>query len=72
MEVFNVSFFNLDIYVPNECQDSPSFTNCELIVSSNYCSNSFYNKFCCRSCYIADVKAGRIREAAAAAAAAAA
>lgn len=56
-----------DIFVPPDCQDSSTFVSCDMIIANNYCSNPIYNKFCCRSCYIAAVKSGSIREAVAAA-----
>ena len=34
-----------------QCDDSPTFANCDLIVKAGYCSkNPFYSKFCCASC----------------------
>merc|ERR1711935_1124048 len=34
-----------------QCVDSPTFANCDLIVKAGYCSkNPFYSKFCCASC----------------------
>ena len=34
-----------------QCDDSPTFANCDLIVKAGFCSkNPFYSKFCCASC----------------------
>nr|XP_029131378.1 papilin-like [Labrus bergylta] len=36
--------------VPPECVDQPELANCELIVYTRLCSNSYYSSFCCASC----------------------
>jgi len=41
-----------DVFIPPGCGDSPNFANCDLIVSAQYCSNRYYAKFCCRSCFL--------------------
>ncbi|XP_067129548.1 papilin-like isoform X2 [Centruroides vittatus] len=39
--------------VPEGCVDDPRFSNCNFIVKARYCSNKYYEKYCCRSCYLA-------------------
>ncbi|XP_055921965.1 papilin isoform X2 [Eupeodes corollae] len=39
--------------VSADCTDNILFANCALIVKGRYCSNSYYRKFCCRSCTLA-------------------
>ena len=54
--IFNSTIYILlfsGTYVPPNCDDSPNFANCDLIVKSKYCNNKHYAKFCCRSCLIA-------------------
>lgn len=43
----------IGVFVPPECNDSPYFANCDLIVNAKYCNNPHYAKFCCRSCLLA-------------------
>lgn len=40
--------------VPEGCIDDPRFSNCNFIVKARYCSNKSYEKYCCRSCYLAN------------------
>ena len=35
---------------PPECEDSPYFARCDLIVRANYCMSIHYGKFCCKTC----------------------
>ncbi|KAG1650386.1 Papilin [Nymphon striatum] len=34
-----------------ECTDNPYFADCDRIVQGDFCSNTHYSKYCCRSCY---------------------
>ncbi|KAI1288315.1 Papilin [Halotydeus destructor] len=49
----NVEIEVEDTYVPQGCNDSPYFSNCNMVIEMNFCSNVNYMTYCCKSCFLA-------------------